>query len=58
MEQARPAAAALDFPGLASDVDPRDLTAGSSEIQNNLTCLVPGEMIVRGGLREVFFDEE
>lgn len=54
----RPVSSAVDFPGLITDIDPRDLPAGAAEEQVNLACIRLGEMQVRGGLREVSFDEE
>ena len=57
MEPARPAAVIVDFAGLATDVDPRDLTGGTSEVQENLAVVTLGEMTVRRGIREVTFDQ-
>lgn len=58
MEKPRSTVACTDFPGLMSEMDPRDLTTGAGEVQENVTCVNQGMAIVRGGLREVFFDEE
>ena len=58
MEQARPVVGCTDFPGLMSEIDPRDIALGGGEVQENVTCVNQGMLIVRGGLKEVFFDEE
>ncbi len=58
MEAAKPVALVVDFPGMATDVDPRDLPGGMAEEQRNLASIRMGEMVVRGGLREVTFSEE
>lgn len=58
MEAARPTVGTVDFPGLMTDIDPRDITTGGAEIQENVTCITKGLLIIRGGLREVTFDEE
>lgn len=55
---ARPIAQTVDFPGLLTNVDPRDLPAGAAEEQLNATCVVIGELRVRLGVREVSFDED
>lgn len=52
----RPVAALTDFPGLVTNVDPRDLPAGAAEEQINLCSMVQGEMRVRLGIREVIFE--
>lgn len=53
---ATPIVAAVDFPGLQTDQDPRDLDAGAAEEQVNLCCMVQGEMRVRLGMQEVTFE--
>lgn len=57
-QAARPVAISVDFPGMMTNVDPRDLPAGAAEEQVNATCVVIGELRVRLGVREVTFDEE
>lgn len=46
-----------DFPGLASRVDPNDVLPGAATVQINVTCVTPGALSVRGGLRPVQFEE-
>ena len=58
MKQARPTTMIVDFQGLATDADPRDLSGGAAEVQENLAVVVLGEMAVRRGIREVTFDAE
>lgn len=53
---AQPITVATDFPGMMSDVDPRDIPAGAAEEQVNICSMVPGELRVRLGLQEVTFD--
>jgi hypothetical protein len=55
MEQAKPQAEVGDFPGLQTNADPDDLPAGASTQQVNVSSLVPGELRVRRGLRQVRF---
>lgn len=57
MEPAHPAVLIMDFPGLMTNVDPRDLPTGAAEEQTNLTCIVTGELRQRLGMREVTFEE-
>ncbi len=45
-----------DFGGLVTRPDPHDLKPGDARIQINLTCISPGELRVRQGLREVVFE--
>ncbi len=45
-----------DFPGLADNVDPRDLPPGAAEEQVNATAVVAGELAVRLGYRLVTFE--
>lgn len=46
-----------DFPGLATNIDPHDLTPGSAQVQVNVTSNRPGELRTREGWRRVKFDE-
>lgn len=54
---ARPIETADDFPGIMTNVDPRDIPAGAAEIQFNLSSIFMGELTARQGLREVVFEE-
>lgn len=54
---ARPIETADDFPGIMTNVDPRDIPAGAAEIQFNLSSTFMGELTSRQGLREVVFEE-
>ena len=56
-EPAKPAVFIADFPGLLTNVDPRDLADGSAADQLNLQSIEYGAMITRAGIREVSFDE-
>lgn len=53
---AQPVVVATDFPGMMSDVDPRDIPPGAAEEQVNLCSMVQGELRVRLGVLEVSFD--
>ena len=53
----RPAVVLADFPGIATNADPRDIPEGTAEEQVNLCSFVPGEMRTRLGLRPVVFDD-
>lgn len=55
---AKPVAVSIDFPGLVTNVDPRDLPAGAAEDQVNITCVQVGELRVRLGMRETLFDSD
>jgi len=46
-----------DFPGLIVSLDPRDLPPGAAQEQVNVACIVQGELRVRMGIRQVYFDE-
>lgn len=46
-----------DWPGLAGNVDPRDLPQGAAEEQVNMVSDTAGEMRVRLGMRFVTFEE-
>lgn len=54
---ATPIAIASDFPGLLTNVDPRDIPDGAAQEQTNITCLEIGVLSVRLGIREVTFSE-
>jgi hypothetical protein len=47
-----------DFLGQVSNMDPHDLPPGAAQQQVNVTCVKQGQMKVRGGLREVTFEED
>lgn len=55
---ATPVVVATDFVGMLPNADPRDIPTGAAEDQINLTCIKTGELRVRGGIREVFFEPE
>ena len=57
-QPSRPAVMLLDFNGIMTNVDPRDLPVGASEEQVNLCSLISGEMRTRLGLHQVEFDED
>jgi hypothetical protein len=46
-----------DFAGLATDSDPHDLPPGASREQVNVSAHRPGELQVRGGYRELQFQD-
>jgi hypothetical protein len=54
---ARPIETASDFPGIMTNVDPRDIPAGAAEIQFNLSSIFIGELTSRLGIREVVFED-
>lgn len=45
-----------DFPGLFAGTNVLDLPIGGAEEQTNVTCVVMGELQVRGGYRAVTFE--
>lgn len=45
-----------DFPGLMTNVDPRDLPPGAAYEQVNCCSIITGELTVRAGLRQVSFE--
>jgi len=47
-----------DFPGQQSNLDPLDVEPGGAVEQVNLKCVRTGELRVRGGLRQVTFEED
>lgn len=57
-EIARRAVNAVDFPGVMTNVDPRDLPDGAAAEQVNACSLRFGELAVRQGLKTVTFEEE
>jgi hypothetical protein len=46
---------ATKWPGLISNADPHDLPPGAATVQENFTCVVPGKLTGRKGLRMVSF---
>lgn len=46
---------ATKWPGLISNADPHDLPPGGATVQQNFTCLVPGKLTGRKGLRLLMF---
>lgn len=42
--------------GLITDADPHDLPPGAAVVQDNAECIRPGYLDVRGGSREVWFE--
>jgi hypothetical protein len=46
-----------DFPGLVTKADPDDEAPGAARVQTNVTSQTPGQLRVRGGLRQVLFEE-
>ena len=55
-DPAKPQVTISDFPGILTNVDPRDLPPGAAEEQVNAVALVYGELAVRRGIREVTFE--
>jgi hypothetical protein len=53
---AQPVAVSTDFPGILTNVDPRDLPPGAAEEQINMLSIVSGELRVRAGIQEVTFE--
>lgn len=45
------------FRGLQTNVDPSDADDGGAIVQENLAMVAPGMLQVRGGMREVQFEE-
>jgi hypothetical protein len=45
-----------DFEGMFSNADPKDVPMQGAQVQVNVGTVRPGELTVRGGLREVTFD--
>ena len=46
----------MDFPGIKTDQDPRDLEPGTAEDQRNICSMLTGELRVRLGMIEVTFE--
>ena len=46
-----------DFAGLIANADQIDQPEGAAVDQVNATCVVPGELRVRGGVRIVTFED-
>ena len=44
-----------DFYGLATNIDPQDIRGGATVYQENITCITPGELRTRKGMRNVTF---
>lgn len=55
---ATPRVLIADFPGLASNVDARDLGDGAAEKQLNACSIIAGELTVRLGVQEVTFEDD
>ena len=47
-----------DFQGMASNIDPTDVTPGVSQLQINVNGNQRGKLEVRLGLRELVYDTE
>lgn len=48
-----------EFPGMKSCGPLADAeNPGLAQVQVNIACVRPGEIVVRGGIREVSFDTE
>lgn len=45
-----------DFTGMFSNADPKDVPQEGAQVQVNVGTVRPGELTVRGGLKEVTFD--
>jgi len=56
MKPAQDSVEMLDFPGLMLNVDPRDYPPGAAEEQENIACILMGELTVRRGMKEVVFE--
>lgn len=46
------------FQGMASNIDPRELNPGVSQIQINVAVLKIGELVLRRGFKELQFDAD
>lgn len=57
MEPAKPVTIMADFPGMMTNVDPRDFPEGASEDQVNACSFKVGELNVRNGIRAVVFED-
>lgn len=47
-----------DFLGQQSNLDTLDMPPGATVLQRNVKCVRPGELRVRGGLRDVSFEQD
>jgi hypothetical protein len=47
-----------DFPGLMTNVDPDDVTAGAGIEQTNVGLRKSAQLTLRGGYREVVFEDD
>lgn len=57
-QPAKPTVVIVDFPGMMNNVDPRDFPAGASEDQVNACSYKLGELTLRGGVKQVTFEDE
>jgi hypothetical protein len=57
-EKVRAQVKILDFAGLVTRPDPNDIQPGQARIQVNASCITPGELRVRPGVREVTFEDD
>ena len=57
MDVARPVVIVADFPGILLSFDPVNLPDGAAIEQVNCTSVKYGELIVRGGIVQISFDE-
>lgn len=46
-----------DFLGLMTRLDPYNEPPGGARVQINLTCVTPGDLRLRAGMREVTFED-
>ena len=51
-DKPRSRVALRDFKGLKTNIDPFE-RKDASEVQSNITCIVPGQLTVRSGMRTV-----
>lgn len=56
MVPAIPSVEIMDFPGMITNLDERDLPPGAASEQVNVCSLIGGELQVRRGIREVTFE--
>ncbi len=47
-----------DFQGLQTRPDPNDIPPGAATRQVNATCIVPGQLTVRPGMKQVSFEDD
>lgn len=47
-----------DFAGFATNADSHERPPGVAVEQVNLTCAMPGALTVRGGFRDIVWDNE